>query len=706
MALGAMLTTAVASMAQADDTPPDEEVVTLVEPAEESVVPVEEPAALIEPAEDSVAPIEEPMTLIEPNDTEKPVVSLAGAPSIFNSANVDFVINGTDNAALVKIVGNIRNSAGTLVLPSQTATSGTDGSLVINLDSLGDGSYNLRYNALDAAGNVANTQSFDFVVDNTAPDITVKPESIGSDGGAYQIISYEPRSIELDGVYRTISFKLHDAGKVDKVVLNGTVKDLTNSAWSDLNGVTTGKFGAIEGVNTLEVYDVAGNKLVATFTLDTTGPTATVKPEMTSGGEVEGFYRSVSYKLFDASKVVKATLNGVEKPLTPNKWSDLNGITPGVFGAVEGENTLILEDALGNQSTYSFVIDTIAPVVTTPSPEWVSGEHTWTITQTEANPHKAYVEIQQLVDGKWKKFNGVWIMDTNDLSATFDTIGLTDNVQTQIKISTWDKAGNKSGASFAVMIDNSAPTITVKPESIGSDGVFSNASFKLFDELSGVDKVFVNGVEKDLTNNKWSDLNFLKPGSFGAVEGENTIVLQDVAGNTTELVITLDSIAPTVVDEVHEWQTKDGGRDSITLTFSEPVFNMPQGWYGSGTTWTKAFYNTKPYAMAFTDQAGNNGSYTLTPNAAPVVVEPVPDPDPEVTETPSEEPGQPEESANAEEPSNQDEPAAEEVSKNIQQTNDTKDESLASTGYSPMTTLSWAGFLSLLGTVMFKLRRS
>lgn len=455
------------------------------------------------------------------------------------------------------------------------------------------------------------------VADTTKPTVTIKPESIGS-----------------NGLYRSISFKLFDAQKVDKVVLNGVLKDLSNSTYSDLNGVKPGSFGGIEGLNTLDVFDVAGNVTTQTFTLDTTGPTATVKPEGTTGAD--GFYQKVSFKLFDNAKVVKAILNGVEKPLTPNQYSDLNGITPDTFGAVEGLNTLVLEDALGNQSTRSFTIDTIKPVINTPTAgQWVGGTHEFAITQDEVNPAKTYVEIQQLVGGKWKKFGaGSWIYNSNDLTTSFDTVtlGLTSNVQTQVKISTWDKAGNHTGKTFSVQIDNVAPSISVKPESIGSDGVFSNVSFKLHDSLSGVDMVLVNGVEKNLTNNTWSDLNNLKPGSNGAVEGENTIVVQDVAGNTASITVTLDATAPVVVDEVQEWQTKDGGRTSITLTFSESVSGLPQGWYGSDTTWTKVFYNIKPATVSFVDKAGNTGEYSLTPIGAPIV--PPESTDPPVTDTP------------------------------------------------------------------------
>lgn len=439
--------------------------------------------------------------------------------------------------------------------------------------------------------------------DTTAPTATIKPESVVSNNR-----------------YGVIGFKLYDAGKVDRVELNGVNKDLSNNVWSDLNGVKPGVFGAAEGKNVLKVYDVAGNVTTLEFTLDATGPSATIKVEGTVGSD--GIYQKVSYKLNDPAKVVKAIVNGVEKQLSPNIWSDLNNIVPGTFGAVEGVNTLVLVDALGNQSTLTFTLDTTKPVINTPAAgQWAGGTHTWNITQTEANPAKAYVEIQQLVDGKWKKFDGAWFYDTNNFDATFDTTKLVSGAQTQLKISTWDKVNLHTSATFGGQIDNVAPTLTVKPESIGSDGVYSKYSAKLFDGLSGIDKVTVNGVEKDLTNNKWSDLNNLKPGVFGAVEGENTIVVYDVAGNSTTYMVTLDATAPTATNFAQVYEAKQDGRVAVTLTFSENVSGLGQGWNGSGNTWTKVFYSSKEHTVNFKDVAGNPGSYTFTVDAtAPSVV--------------------------------------------------------------------------------------
>lgn len=89
--------------------------------------------------------------------------------------------------------------------------------------------------------------------------------------------------------------------------------------------------------------------------------------------------------------------------------------------------------------------------------------------------------------------------------------------------------------------DTAAPTVTVKkgtPFTTGTDAGYSKVSFKLHD-AGKIDRVSVNGVQKDLADDKWSDLNFVKPGVFGAVAGANTLEVFDVAGNRTEVPFVL-----------------------------------------------------------------------------------------------------------------------------------------------------------------------
>ncbi|WP_260837426.1 ExeM/NucH family extracellular endonuclease [Microbacterium sp. SLBN-146] len=92
-----------------------------------------------------------------------------------------------------------------------------------------------------------------------APDL-VKPTATVKTGSSFTVKTGE--------TYDLVSFKLYDAGKIDKVTLNGKLKDLTNNTWSDINFIKPGVFGGVRGVNTLVVYDVAGNTQTYTFTLN------------------------------------------------------------------------------------------------------------------------------------------------------------------------------------------------------------------------------------------------------------------------------------------------------------------------------------------------------------------------------------------------------------------------------------------------------
>lgn len=83
-------------------------------------------------------------------------------------------------------------------------------------------------------------------------------------------------------------------------------------------------------------------------------------------------------------------------------------------------------------------------------------------------------------------------------------------------------------------VDVDPPTVTVKEGAkftVATGGTYDMISFKLYD-AGGIDKVVINGRTKDLVDNPWSDVNFIRPGRFGAVRGENEMVVHDVSGNT------------------------------------------------------------------------------------------------------------------------------------------------------------------------------
>ncbi len=185
-------------------------------------------------------------------DTVKPVVTLTAPTTAGPHRSLELKVDATDDRGLARIVANVYRD-GTLVKSTQTAVGGAAAATHAASVTLPDGTYTARYNAHDLAGNVAQTKTFDVTIDATAPTVTVK------DGASFTARDGDD--------YSLVSFKLRDAGKIDKAVLNGVTKDLTDNAWSDVNFVKPGVFGAVPGANTLVVHDVAGNTTTVEFTL-------------------------------------------------------------------------------------------------------------------------------------------------------------------------------------------------------------------------------------------------------------------------------------------------------------------------------------------------------------------------------------------------------------------------------------------------------
>jgi hypothetical protein len=71
----------------------------------------------------------------------------------------------------------------------------------------------------------------------------------------------------------------------------------------------------------------------------------------------DGAYSTVSFAFFDAGKVARLTLNGVEKNLTDSTHARLNAVKPGAFGGEAGSNELKVYDVAGNVTTLTFVLD-------------------------------------------------------------------------------------------------------------------------------------------------------------------------------------------------------------------------------------------------------------------------------------------------------------------------------------------------------------
>lgn len=192
------------------------------------------------------------VTLEQLPDTTRPEVTLVTPTAGSVLRQLDVRVDATDDRGLQRIVANIYRD-GTLVKSTQTRLDGATSGIHTATVTLPDGSYTVKYNAQDTAGNISRTSTAAFTIDTVAPTVTVKT------GERYTVVDGES--------YELVSFKLFDARKIAYVEINGVKKDLTDNTWSDVNFVAPGVFGGREGENTIIVYDVAGNATTLTFNL-------------------------------------------------------------------------------------------------------------------------------------------------------------------------------------------------------------------------------------------------------------------------------------------------------------------------------------------------------------------------------------------------------------------------------------------------------
>ena len=381
-------------------------------------------------------------------------------------------------------------------------------------------------NAVKVNGTETNKVS-SKIIDIISPEIIVKKESKGK-----------------DPYFSEVSFKLHDNNLVDKIVINGTEKDLSDNAWSDANYQNI-KSLLHEGENTIVLFDVAGNKTEKKFIIDWTAPEIIVKEE--SKGK-DPYFSEVSFKLHDNNLVDKIVINGTEKDLSDNAWSDAN--YQNIKSLLhEGENTIVLFDVVGNKTEKKFIIDWTAPEITIK--EESKGKAPY-FSEVSFKLHDNNLVDKIVINGTEKDLS-----DNAWSDANYQNIkSLLHEGENTIVL--FDVAGNKAEKKF--IIDWTAPEIIVKEESKGKDPYFSEVSFKLHDN-NLVDKIVINGTEKDLSDNAWSDANYQNIKSL-LHEGENTIVLFDVAGNKTEKKFTIDWTAPKIQINGENKITLEAGIDT------------------------------------------------------------------------------------------------------------------------------------------------
>lgn len=284
-------------------------------------------------------------------DTTRPEVELLNGQPVVNGTSTIFQVKATDNVELHRVVGNLYQG-GTLIKSTQSGVVNDIDEYThnVNLGSLAEGTYSLRYNALDKAGHLSQTKNFSFRVDNTAPAAVFQKAPADPASGVQHI---RPRvNGELDGsmIDKYIYLDNVEIGHVNSAHRNYDF-NLDTTLYSD--GVHTLKFVAI---------DEAGNESEVSldFVIDNQGPTITVKDSSVGSDDI---YSNVSFKLFDENQVDKYVINGTVRDFTNNNWSDANFANIKSKLIDGGLNTIVLYDVAGNSTSYEFTYDSIAPTI-------------------------------------------------------------------------------------------------------------------------------------------------------------------------------------------------------------------------------------------------------------------------------------------------------------------------------------------------------
>ena len=271
----------------------------------------------------------------------------------------------------------------------------------------------------------------------------------------------------------------------------------------------------------------------------------------------EPYFSNISFTLHDNFLVKEYEINGNVVAVSPNAWSDANFQNIKKY-LVEGKNVIKLRDMAGNEAMYEFTYDIVAPeFVKVQLWDKAEGE-TGTIRNGQTVRVNATfteklnvlpkltignetVEMKETTDGK----GGIIYQADITIKADESTI---PEGELPFTISGYEDMAGNVGKDITeadvegIIYDRTAPVITIKEGFIGTEPYFSNVSFKLQDNYL-LKEYEINGNKVAVSANAWSDANFQNIKKY-LVEGENTIILRDMAGNEAVKTFVYDITAP------------------------------------------------------------------------------------------------------------------------------------------------------------------
>lgn len=325
--------------------------------------------------------------------------------------------------------------------------------------ALAEGQHAVVLTVPDLAGNRSQLV-WNFSVDTVAPTISVP---IPVDG-----------SIQLNSV-PFISASYQDVGGVDISKVQLTVDGFNVSAVVSTAGISYQPTLALaEGPHdiVLTVVDIAGNssRSVWRFSIDTVAPIINAMTPLDGGAQASGT-PIISAQYQDVGGVdintVQLLVDGID--VTASAVVSVTGISYQPTAALfEGQHTVALavSDLAGKrqQSAWSFSVDTIAPVISAPTPVdgsvFANGKPAISAQYQDAGGVDI-AKVQLMIDGT--SVNSSAVVSSTGISYQ-PTVALADGRHT-IALTVVDMAGNSSQTTWNLSTSTSLDPVTFAPAS-------------------------------------------------------------------------------------------------------------------------------------------------------------------------------------------------------------------------------------------------
>jgi surface protein len=283
-------------------------------------------------------------------DTNPPTVLISAPTKLDNSAITDTTITVTDDVGvLANGVTVASSSTATTSAFSCTQTSASRVDCTIHIDSSGD----LVIDVVDKAGNTASRTELGYVIDTTAPVVTVAT----------------PPAITLaNQTSYTLSGTCTDGDGDVSVVINGVTHTTACSggSWSltlDMSSLPDASPALTVTASQTDAAGNTGNAGPQTALKDTVASTASITPLLSNSGSP-----ALSGTVSDPSAVVTVTVNGTTYTATNNgdgTWSLPAGTIAPALADGAYDIVVTATDGVGNTGTDSttdeLTIDKTAP---------------------------------------------------------------------------------------------------------------------------------------------------------------------------------------------------------------------------------------------------------------------------------------------------------------------------------------------------------